>query len=58
MQRVNTMEELTQLVTMDDWFDSLRDGVIGIGMTTEEEEVIRNFLPSFNCLFFNFFSVC
>jgi hypothetical protein len=40
MQRENTMEELTQLVTMDDWFDWLRDGVIGIGMTTEEEEVI------------------
>jgi hypothetical protein len=29
-------------VTMDDWFDWLRDEVVGIGMTAEEEEVIRS----------------
>ena len=97
MQRVNTMEELTQLVneleidgkfyyiifngyieeiieeisemenivndrgglpvTMDDWFDWLRDEVDGIGMTAGEEEVIRsNFeLVSFFVYFLIFF---
>ena len=29
-------------VTMDDWFDWLRDEVVGIVMTREEEEVIRS----------------
>jgi hypothetical protein len=29
-------------VTMDDWFDWLRDEVVGIGMTAGEEEVIRS----------------
>jgi hypothetical protein len=29
-------------VTMDDWFDWLRDEVVGIGMTREEEKVIRS----------------
>jgi hypothetical protein len=44
-------------VTMDDWFDWLRDEVVGIGMTAEEEEVIRsNFeLISFLVYFFIFF---
>ena len=44
-------------VTMDDWFDWLRDEVVGIGMTREEEEVIRsNFeLISFLVYFFIFF---
>ena len=44
-------------VTMDDWFDWLRDEVVGIGMTAEEEEVIRsNFeLISFFVYFLIFF---
>ena len=44
-------------VTMDDWFDWLRDEVVGIGMTREEEEVIRsNFeLNSFFVYFLIFF---
>jgi hypothetical protein len=29
-------------VRMDDWFDWLRDEVVGIGMTAEEKEVIRS----------------
>jgi hypothetical protein len=29
-------------VPMDDWFDWLRDEVVGIGMTREEEIVIRS----------------
>jgi hypothetical protein len=29
-------------VTMDDWFDWLRKKVVGIGMTAEQEEVIRS----------------
>ncbi len=45
------------LVTMDDWFDWLRDEVVGIGITREEEIVIRsNFeLISFFIYFFIFF---
>ena len=44
-------------VTMDDWYDWLRDEVVGIGMTAEEEEVIRsNFeLISFFVYFLIFF---
>ncbi len=44
-------------VTMDDWFDWLCDEVVGIGMTAEEEEVIRsNFeLISFFVYFLIFF---
>ncbi len=44
-------------VTMDDWFDWLRDEVVGIGMTAEEEQVIRsNFeLISFFVNFLIFF---
>ncbi len=44
-------------VTMDDWFDWLREKVVGIGMTAEEEEVIRsNFeLTSFFVYFLIFF---
>jgi hypothetical protein len=44
-------------VIMDDWFDWLRDEVVGIGMTAEEEEVIRsNFeLTSFFVYFLIFF---
>ena len=45
-------------VTMDDWYDWLRDEVVGIGMTAEEEEVIRsNFELISYCLFFDFFLV-
>ncbi len=44
-------------VTIDDWFDWLRDEEVGIGMTREEEEVIRsNFeLISFFVYFVIFF---
>jgi hypothetical protein len=44
-------------VTMDDWFDWFRDEAVGIGMTAEEEEVIRsNFvLISFFVYFVIFF---
>jgi hypothetical protein len=56
------MEQIVQArcelsVTMDDWFDMLRDEVVGNGMTGEEEEVIRsNFeLNSFFVYFFIFF---
>jgi hypothetical protein len=39
----NIVEEHGGLqVTMDDWFDWLRDEVVGIGMTREEEMVIRS----------------
>jgi hypothetical protein len=53
-------------VTMDDWFDWLRDEVVGIGMTAEEEEVIRSnfelisflvFLVFLFNFFFFFFSL-
>ena len=44
-------------VTMDDWFDWLRDEIVGIGMTAEEEIVIQsNFeLISFFVYFLIFF---
>jgi hypothetical protein len=46
-------------VTMDDWFDWLRKKVVGIGMTAEEEEVIRsNFeFTSFFIYFLIFFGL-
>jgi hypothetical protein len=55
------MEQIVQArcglsVTMDDWFDWLRDEVVGNGMTGEEEVIRSNFeLNSFFVYFLIFF---
>jgi hypothetical protein len=43
-------------VTMDDWFDWLRDEVVGIGMTAEAEIVIRSNFELIS--FFVYFLIC
>jgi hypothetical protein len=39
-------------VTMDDWFDWLRDEAVGIEITREEEIVIRSNFELISCFFF------